>query len=48
MAGTEFDRDTVETEERLPYETPEIVDCGEVARVTQIGATNPGIDGLYS
>jgi hypothetical protein len=34
--------------ERLPYEPPELVDCGDVANVAQLGATNPGADGLYS
>jgi hypothetical protein len=50
MSATDFERDAAgkENNQRLPYEAPELVDCGEVAKVTQTGATNPGGDGIYS
>lgn len=47
---TTFDSDLnlVASDERLPYEAPELVDCGDVAALTQTGVTNPGADGIYS
>ena len=33
---------------RLPYEAPEVVDCGDVVGVTQTTGINPGADGVYS
>lgn len=32
----------------LAYETPELVDRGDVSRLTQTSTINPGADGVYS
>jgi hypothetical protein len=41
--------DSTATEDRREeYQPPELKDHGSVTEMTQIGAANPGADGLYS
>lgn len=35
-------------DDRLPYDTPELVDRGDVSTVTQSTANGTGADGTYS
>ena len=48
MGETDLKHDTTAGGERLPYEAPEVVDCGDVVGVTQTTGFNPGGDGAYS
>lgn len=48
MTEADSERGLSTDDARLHYEAPELVDCGEVADVTQTGASNLGADGIYS
>lgn len=45
MNDTEIERDN---DSRLPYETPDLIDRGDVAKLTQTGHNSSGTDGGYS
>ncbi len=49
MSEIDMEKAVTANDGRLPYETPELIDCGDVAKVTQSGVnTIPTTDAAYS
>lgn len=48
MTDNEIERDSNDNDGRLPYEAPELIDRGDVAKLTQTGINTTGPDAGYS
>jgi len=48
MELTENEQENTADESRMPYETPDLIDHGDVSKLTQTGINTTGPDSGYS